>query len=102
MGLSVFCFKHCASESVYAALKSSKGVGNFRNLFFRSPNGKTDCTQRLLISEPAAKNAFFNIKNVSRDDQLTAHLKQSPALRGFPFWDVDASTHDESVITPAA
>lgn len=68
-------------DALRDALKSSKGMGNFRNLFFHSPNGKKDGIQLLPIGEAAAKDEFFNIKNVSRDDQLAAH-RVPPQLIG--------------------
>ena len=60
-------------DGLRTALKSSKGIGNFRNLFFHSPNGQKDGIKLLPIGEAAAKDEFLNIKNVSRDDQLAAH-----------------------------
>jgi PBSX family phage portal protein len=55
------------------ALKNSKGPGNFRNLFLYAPGGKKDGLQLMPISEVAAKDDFFNIKSVTRDDVLAAH-----------------------------
>ncbi len=55
------------------ALKESKGPGNFRNLLMYAPNGKKDGIQILPISEVSAKDDFWNIKNVSRDDVLAGH-----------------------------
>ncbi|WP_421865084.1 phage portal protein [Motiliproteus sp.] len=55
------------------ALRDSKGPGNFRNLFMYAPGGKKDGMQLLPISEVAAKDEIFNIKNVTRDDMLAAH-----------------------------
>lgn len=60
-------------DNLRKALKDSKGVGNFRNLFMYAPNGKKDGLQLMPISEVAAKDEFLNIKNVSRDDQLAGH-----------------------------
>ena len=68
-------------DALRMALKSSKGLGNFRNLFFHSPNGKKDGIQLIPIGEAAAKDEFFNIKNISRDDQLAAH-RVPPELIG--------------------
>jgi len=68
-------------DALRQALKSSKGLGNFRNLFFHSPNGKEKGIQLIPIGEAAAKDEFFNIKNVSRDDQLAAH-RVPPQLMG--------------------
>jgi len=55
------------------ALKNAKGPGNFRNLFMYAPSGKKDGIQLIPIAEVAAKDEFFNIKNVTRDDILAAH-----------------------------
>lgn len=68
-------------DALRDALKESKGPGNFRNLFFYSPNGKKDGIQILPISEIAAKDDFANIKSVSRDDVL-ASLRIPPQLMG--------------------
>ncbi len=63
------------------AMKSSKGPGNFRNLFVYAPGGKKDGLQLIPVSEVAAKDDFFNIKNVSRDDLLASH-RIPPQLMG--------------------
>jgi PBSX family phage portal protein len=63
------------------ALKDSKGPGNFRNLFMYAPNGKKDGLQVIPISEVSARDEFFNIKNVTRDDVLAAH-RVPPQLMG--------------------
>lgn len=63
------------------ALKNSKGPGNFRNLFMYAPNGKKDGIQVIPVSEIAAKDEFWNMKNVTRDDQLAAH-RVPPQLMG--------------------
>lgn len=68
-------------DALRKALRESKGVGNFRNLFYYSPNGKKDGIQLIPISEVAAKDEFFNIKNVTRDDVLAAH-RVPPQLMG--------------------
>lgn len=60
-------------DNLREQLKKSKGVGNFKNLFVHAPNGKKDGIQIIPISNVAAKDEFFNIKNVSRDDVLAAH-----------------------------
>lgn len=59
-------------DTLQEQLKLSKGPGNFRNLLLYAPNGKPDGIKLLPISEVAAKDEFFNIKAVSRDDQLAA------------------------------
>lgn len=60
-------------DALRKALKEAKGPGNFRNLFMYAPNGKKDGIQLIPVSEVAAKDEFFNIKNVTRDDILAAH-----------------------------
>ena len=67
--------------SLRAALKESKGPGNFRNLFMYAPGGKKDGMQLIPISEVAAKDEFNGIKEVTRDDMLAAH-RIPPALMG--------------------
>jgi PBSX family phage portal protein len=68
-------------DQLKEALKNSKGPGNFRNLFLYAPSGKKDGVQMIPISEVAAKDEFFNIKNVTRDDILAAH-RVPPQLLG--------------------
>jgi len=67
--------------AIRQALKDSKGPGNFRNLFMYAPNGKKDGIQLIPVSEVAAKDEFFSIKNVTRDDMLAAH-RVPPQLMG--------------------
>lgn len=69
------------TTGIREALRQSKGPGNFRNLFLYSPNGKADGVKVIPVSEVAAKDEFFNIKNVSRDDVLAAH-RVPPQLLG--------------------
>lgn len=68
-------------DALRDALKSAKGPGNFRNLFMYAPNGKKDGIQLIPVAEVAAKDEFFNIKNVTRDDLLAAH-RVPPQLMG--------------------
>jgi len=68
-------------DDVRDSLKRSKGPGNFRNLFMYAPGGKKDGIQLIPVSEVAAKDEFFNIKNVTRDDLLAAH-RVPPQLLG--------------------
>lgn len=44
------------------AMRSSKGLGNFKNLFFYAPHGKPDGIKIVPLSEVATKDDFFNIK----------------------------------------
>jgi capsid portal protein len=59
------------------AMRDTKGLGNFRNLFMYAPNG----IKILLLSEVATKDEFFNIKRASRDDLLSAH-RVPPQMMG--------------------
>lgn len=68
-------------DALRKAVKSSKGPGNFRNLFMYAPGGKKDGMQVIPLSEVAAKDEFFNIKAVTRDDILAAH-RVPPQLMG--------------------
>ncbi|PRC90862.1 phage portal protein [Solimicrobium silvestre] len=68
-------------DSLRKAMRESKGPGNFRNLFMYAPNGKKDGIQILPVSDVAAKDEFFNIKGVTRDDVLAAH-RVPPQLLG--------------------
>lgn len=68
-------------DALREAMKKAKGPGNFRNLFVYSPGGKKDGMQVIPVSEIAAKDEFFNIKNVTRDDLLAAH-RIPPQLMG--------------------
>lgn len=68
-------------EALRQALKQAKGVGNFRNLFLYTPNGKKEGVQIIPIADVAAKDEFQNIKNITRDDMLAAH-RTPPQLLG--------------------
>lgn len=70
-------------DQLKQAMKESKGPGNFRNLLLYAPGGKGDGKGFQLIhtAEAAAKDEFFRIKNVSRDDVLAAH-RVPPQLIG--------------------
>lgn len=68
-------------DAMRQQLVKTKGVGNFKNLFYYAPNGKPDGIKLIPISEVAAKDDFLNIKNSSRDDILAAH-RVPPQLMG--------------------
>lgn len=68
-------------DAMRNALRDAKGVGNFRNLFLYSPNGKKDGVQVIPISEVTAKDEFLGIKGATRDDVLAAH-RVPPQLLG--------------------
>jgi PBSX family phage portal protein len=84
-------------DKVREAMRNAKGPGNFRNLFLYSPNGKKDGVQVIPISEVAARDDFFNIKNVTRDDILAAH-RVPPQLMGI----VPGNTGGFGAVLPAA
>lgn len=71
-------------EALRDAMRSSKGPGNFRNLFFYAPNGKKDGIQIVPLSEVATKDDFFNIKKVSAADLLDAHRVPFQLMGGKP------------------
>jgi len=60
-------------DNIRKAMKSAKGLGNFRNLLMYTSNGKKDGIQIIPLSEVAAKDKFPYIKNVRRDDMLAVH-----------------------------
>lgn len=68
-------------EAMRDAMRNSKGLGNFKNLFFYAPSGKPDGIKIIPLSEVATKDDFFNIKKVSESDLLSAH-RVPPQLMG--------------------
>ena len=84
-------------DAIREALRQSKGPSNFRNLFLYSPNGKKDGVQLIPVSEVAASDEFFNIKNVSRDYVLAAH-RVPPQVLGI----VSGNTDGFGAVLPAA
>ncbi|MCI1680038.1 MAG: phage portal protein [Ewingella americana] len=68
-------------EQMRKAMRDTKGLGNFRNLFMYAPNGKKDGIQIIPLSEVATKDDFFNIKKATRDDLLSAH-RVPPQMMG--------------------
>lgn len=71
-------------KSLRNAVRSSKGLGNFQNLFFYAPNGKPDGIKIVPVSEVATKDDFFNIKKVSAADLLDAHRIPFQMMDGKP------------------
>lgn len=59
-------------ESLRDATSNSKGLGNFKNLFFYVSNEKPDGIKIVPLHEGATKDDFFNIKKVSAADLLNA------------------------------
>ncbi|MCW6525948.1 phage portal protein [Yersinia ruckeri] len=68
-------------EKMRKAMSDTKGLGNCRNLFMFAPNGKPDGIKVIPLSDVATKDDFFNIKNASRDDLLSAH-RVPPQMMG--------------------
>jgi len=68
-------------DSLREAIRDAKGPGNFKNLFMYAPNGKADGLKAIPIAVVTAKDEFFNLKTVSRDDVLAAH-RVPPQLLG--------------------
>ncbi len=60
-------------ESIKNAIKSSKGVGNFRNMFLHLPGGREKDIQILPVGDFSTKDELEKIKNISRDDIIAAH-----------------------------
>lgn len=71
-------------EALRKAMRDSKGLGNFKNLFFYAPNGKADGIKIVPLSEVATKDDFFNIKKVSANDLLDAHRIPFQLMGGKP------------------
>lgn len=71
-------------EALRSAMRDSKGLGNFKNLFFYAPNGKPDGIKIVPLSEVATKDDFFNIKKVSAADLLDAHRVPFQLMSGKP------------------
>ena len=61
------------SDAIRKALKEAKGPGNFRNLYVHAPGDKEKAIEILPIGEVTAKDEFFNVKRVSRNEMLAAH-----------------------------
>jgi len=62
-------------------MKSAKGLGNFRDLFMYSHNGKKDGIKIIPMSEVAANDEFLNIKYLCRDDMMVTY-RVPPQLMG--------------------
>ena len=60
-------------NSIRDAVKSSKKIGNFRNLFLHLPNGREKDIQIIPVGDFSTKGELEKIKNISRDDIIAAH-----------------------------
>lgn len=66
-------------NSVRDAVKSSKKLGNFRNLFLHLPGGREKDIQIIPVGDFSTRDELEKIKNISRDDIVAAH-RIPPAL----------------------
>ena len=60
-------------ETIETAVKSSKGVGNFRNMFLHIPGGREKDIQSLPVGDFSTKDEPEKLKNMSRGDMNAAH-----------------------------
>ena len=60
-------------EALKNAVRKSKGVGNFRNLFLHVPNGGEKGVQILPVGDFATRDELSRVKSLSRDDIISAH-----------------------------
>ena len=60
-------------QEIKQKIESSKGVGNFQNLFINIPNGTPDGVKLMPVGDISAKDEFSNVKNISAQDVFTAH-----------------------------
>jgi len=67
-----------------SAIKDSKGIGNFRSLFFNFRSNKADAEKSIKITpvgDISTKDEFERIKKITLNDMLSMHSKQE-ALSG--------------------
>ncbi len=60
-------------NSIKSAIKKSRGLGNFRNMFLHIPNGREKDIQILPVGDFSTRDELEKIKNISRDDIIAAH-----------------------------
>lgn len=60
-------------NAIKTAIRSSKGVGNFRNMLLHVPGGREKDIQNLPVGDFSTKDELEKIKNISRDDIIAAH-----------------------------
>ena len=71
-------------KKLKSAIKDSKGVGNFRSLFFNFRSGKADAEKSIKITpvgDISTKDEFERIKKITLNDMLSMHRAQE-ALSG--------------------
>ncbi len=60
-------------DDIEDALQDAKGVGNFQNMLIHDPGGDDKKIKLMPVGEITAKDDFWNVKNVTRDDVLAMH-----------------------------
>ncbi|CAE6929077.1 hypothetical protein ACOMICROBIO_GDFFDHBD_02479 [Vibrio sp. B1REV9] len=60
-------------KDLKAAIRSSKGVGNFQSMFVNIPNGAEKGIQLIPVGDIATKDEFERIKNITAQDILVGH-----------------------------
>lgn len=68
-------------DKIKETIESGKGRGNFKSMFLYAPNGNKEGLQIMPLAQMAAKDEFLNVKNTSRDDELSVH-RVPPQLMG--------------------
>lgn len=71
-------------DALKAAIRDSRGVGNFRSLFINSRSGKADAEKAIKITpigDIATKDDFEKIKKITLNDMLSMH-RAAEALSG--------------------
>lgn len=68
-------------DDLKKTIESGKGRGNFKSVFLYAPNGNKEGLQIMPLAQMAAKDEFLNVKNTSRDDELSVH-RVPPQLMG--------------------
>jgi capsid portal protein len=71
-------------EAIKEAVKGSKGLGNFRNMFLHVPNGREKDIQIIPVGDFSTKDELQIIKNLSRDDIIAAHRIPPAMANIFP------------------
>ncbi|WGA02977.1 phage portal protein [Enterobacter ludwigii] len=68
-------------DKIKETIESGKGRGNFKSMFLYAPNGNKEGLQIMPLAQMAAKDEFLNVKNTTRDDELSVH-RVPPQLMG--------------------
>jgi PBSX family phage portal protein len=65
-------------DAIRDAVKSTKKLGNFRNMFLHIPNGREKDVQIIPVGDFSTRDELEKIKNISRDDIIAAHRIPPP------------------------